>query len=387
MPDPSRLSRQKPAPSRPGRRNAALGIAASLLTLAGCSGGGKSDDSAGGDGGGGGGGGGGSNGGGNGGAVSGNVPPASGVFGGGEGKILFTESSSVYRFDLLSRQLSRLGTYQKNTEDRLAGGITRASNGNFLVTTYSDLKYRSRAWYCDSQGTLIRDLDLGTSTLWGSALSPDGTTIALVNRWLDTSGVNWTPIYDVRLVDVATGAINDVRLIAATDPNAPVRNYEDSVMAQMVWAPDGTLYGLTSIGLYRVDRQAGRSVLLHSYLIGSTLNSFVHPNGREIWFSYADEEQKGTRVGSIDITTGVVTRRSASSSGLDEHRAPCLSPDQQWLLMQDVLTRYTGIGFSYTAHVAAIRLQIPPIDQRGVPTEFRDAAGDKFTANGRMIWY
>lgn len=106
-----------------------------------------------------------------------------------------------------------------------------------------------------------------------------------------------------------------------------------------------------------------------------------------MWFTYDDEPDSGERVGKVDIATGAFSKISASSSGLNDHLAPSLSPDRTWLLMQDVTAKYNGLGFIYYHYVGAIRLTNRPIDQNGVPTEFKQANGEKFAAWGRMVWF
>ena len=382
---------QSDAGTGPGRRRALLGLMGGLVTLAGCPGGSDGD--------GGGGGGdsssGGSSGGSSGsrgsnntsGSTSGDTPPPSGMFGGGQGRILFVNGASVFEYDLATRQIKGLGTYRQAEGYDLVGGVTRANDGSFLVSDYKLSGNNSRVYHCDSTGKVLHAYALKDRNVVGVSLSPDGTRFAYVRTWIDSSKFDWMTMRECTIVDLATGGVTEIRLIQPTDPNAPQRNYEDRVRQEMVWAPDGTLYGMTSIGLYRVDVAAGRSVLLHSFQIDTPVHPWVHPDGREVWFTYHDEPESGKRIGKVDIATGAFSKISASSDGLNDHVAPSLSPDRRWLLMQDVIAKYNGLGFTYYYHVGAIRFTDPPINQDGVPTEFKQANGEKFTAFGRMAWF
>lgn len=372
-----------------GRRRTILALMGGLVTLAACSGGGDgtpSDPAVPADGGTDG-----QAGGGGGGSVAGSTgdtPPPAGVFGGGQGRILFVNGASVFEYDLATRQIKGLGTYRQEAGFELVGGVTRANDGSFLVCDYKLVgSNRSRVYHCDPAGNVVHAYDLKDSNVVGASLSPDGTRFAYVHTWIDADKADWMTMREAHVVDIATGAVTEIRLIQPTDPNAPQRSYEDRVRQQMVWAPDGTLYGMTSIGLYRVDMTAGRSDLLHSFQIDTPIHPWIHPDGREVWFTYDDEAEGGERIGAVDIATGALRKVSASSNGLNAHLAPSLSPDRQWLLMQDVQTTYVVIGFVYRYHVAAIRLSVPPIDQDGVPTEFKQANGEKFTATGQMAWF
>lgn len=367
----------------PARRRASLSLAAGALTLTGCGGGG-----------------------GGGGAETptgqdptvpdpatttggSRLPPRTGSFGGGQGQILFVAGgdypTQVIRFDLASRQLVVLGTFRRaeRTGFHLVGGVTRANDGSFLVADYQlSLNEISRLYHCAPDGTVIRSVDMVDTIVNGASLSPDGRTAAYVNF---AYGDGWKTINSVFVVDLASARTTRILLV---DPNPALlpEGWGPSRGGQTIWAPDGTLYVLNGSGLSRVDIAAGTTTPLHVVALEGPDNSVVTPDGREIWFDCKRDGIISKRLWSMDIASGALKSRSVREQGGD-HFAPNFSPDGQWLLLQDIVLTYVGIGISSAHYIAAIRGIDTPFDTHKQSTEIWTADGVRPTASRRMAWY
>ncbi len=357
-----------------------LGLTAGVLALAGCGGGGGGGDA------------GESGAGGEGGTpapgpVS-NLPPRTGTFGGGQGKVLFVAGGdypqSLIEFDLASRQAKTLFRLPRDGF-HLVGGVTRANDGRLRVTDYKlGLDTRSTAYLLNPGGAVIREFPLVDSIELGAALAPDGKTLAYTRFGYDSSG-DWVDAIDVIVVDVASGSATQIRLVNP-DFAAYGRDVEDAVGVHPVWAADGTLYTLSNIGLSRVDLAARTTMPVHVMGQGSVANAAFKPDGSEVWYQTKAGDSSSARIWSMNLATGALRRRSERSAGGDQ-MAPSFSPDGQWMLFQDIVLTYLDFDVSSAHYVAAIRMTEPQIDTHNEETEIRGINSDRYTGSGRMLWF
>lgn len=372
-------SRSGPAgPTDPARRQHCRRLAAGVLALTGLAGCG------------GGGGGGGSSGtGGTGGAsvAPGNTPPARGSFGGGQGKLLFVQSGDfpqvVREFDLATRQVRDLVTIARSRVHRLVGGVSRANDGSFLVTDYISTSFDDMGVYhhCAADGSVLKSIASPIRLTEGAVISPDARLAAYaVNQWITGSR------YELRvlLTQLATAEVKAVTLLSNQDE--PSDWESRPVMARAIWAPDGTLYVAARFGLFRVDPGTGAVSRLLTFELPDFTVPTISPDGRRIWFQGAAGTGYPPAIWSIDIASGVIARRTdRSRTGMQY--APVVSPDGNWLAMQQLRSEWTGIGTREFFVISAIRVTESPVDTQDLDVRVQSSEGGEVTAGSRMVWY
>ena len=354
-------------PMNPLRRQYCRGVLSGMLVFAGCGGGGSSDDDE---------------------QVSvptGNVPPASGAFGGGEGKILFVEGvnspRAVYEIDLASRQVREVASISGGTW--LVGGVTRANTGSFLIMD-KDSSSQSSAYLFGSDGVLLRRYEIA-SYLAGAVLSPDGRSFSYAGlRSVRNSSGRWQDIVASVIVDVESGNETIGALLGFEDP--PLNKTPIGVAARAAWSRDSALYAAIPGGLYRVDRSSGQSVKIQDMDAVGPIFLSVSPNGQEVWYESEKGSPHGTCFWSIDIRTGEKRQRTLRSQR-GRQNSPGFSPDGQWVLMQQDRLGYTGLGTVTYSEICAVRLTGDPLDTQELVPNILTNTGDVVTASGRMAWY
>ena len=321
--------------------------------------------------------------------MTGNVPPATGTFGGGQGRILFVaggdRAKNVMQVDLATRQLTTLATIQGSVFRGLYGGVTRANDGSFVVVDYELTGPLSNILHYAADGSLLRSYPTGARLLNGAAISPDGRQVAFVDSVLVKVRDSY-PFYEreycLFMLDLASGQIAETVLIGHAEPP------EDkiSIRAQAVWSPDGTLHVLASAGLYRIDRNTLAATRLHQPDIGNPYAVVPSPDGGSLWFHQGRGNPYGGTIWSIDIASGALSPRSIRSRSGGQY-SPCFSPDGNWLLMQETSLTYLGIAIASYYYICAIRRTAEPIDTQDLRTAILDGGGNGFTASDRMVWY
>ena len=317
-----------------------------------------------------------------------NLPPRSGAFGGGQGKILFVQSGdfpqTVRLFDLATRQLRDVATIARTRHHRLSNGLTRARDGSFLVTDKISTDFRDRGWFhhCAADGTLLNSFEASTSVAEGASISPDGRRAANGA----TYSLAATERYETRVVitDLKSRVAREGVVLGANDePRDKIRTPPQE---RTVWAPNGALYVLTRYGLFQVDPETAVVTRLHSFRLADVQSPSIAPDGAHIWFEGEGGTGGKPALWSLNIATGEAVRRvERSRTGMQY--APTLSPDGQWLLMQQVSSAWTGIGTASYFHVSALRIASAPIDAENLETRILTSAGEPFTAGGRMAWF
>ena len=352
---------------------------AALLGLAGCGGGG---------GGGGDGGGGAAPTPGEGQAGTGSaLPPRAGVFGGGQGRILYVQGGDrpqrVQEFDLATRQSRDVVAIARTQHHYLAGGVSRAQDGSFLVIDKVGASLDDRGWFyhCAADGTILHSFESPTTEPQGATISPDGRLAA----YGMTTRIRGSDKYEARvvIVELATGAARQGVVLGGDDePRDKILN---PPRARTVWASDGNLYVITRYGLFRIDPATAAATRLHSFRVYDTGAATISPDGATIWFESEGGTGGNPALWSVGVATGGPVRRvERSRTGLQY--APVVSPDGQWLLMQQVSSSWTGVGTSAGYFVCAVRNATAPQDVESQDLRVFTAAGEGFTANGRMAW-
>ncbi|MFO0698478.1 MAG: hypothetical protein U0236_04555 [Nitrospira sp.] len=336
--------------------------------------------------------------------VGGNLPPMTGSFGGGQGKILFAEGinlpTSISELDLATRRVRVLVDYSQDSFNRVVGGVSRANDGTFAVVRDPGetedpviLHYRAdgvllHKWLVERIDNLFGvpvNLPRPAPTE-GGALSPDGKSIAYVGISRDRTRAEVV----IRNVQDGPWVIKDL-------PDAPPN--KTTMHTSTLWSPAGELYVISEVGLHKVDRTTGGGTLLHSVPLFRPHAPVFSSDGRTIYFDQLSGNPRGGTVWSMDVVTGETTRRSMRLP-YGEQYSPALSPDGQWLLMQEanligsvfapapIFTPNPVIGsISVPLNISAIRSSEVPIDTQNLNIWIVDAAGQSHLANGRMVWF
>ncbi|MBK9946454.1 MAG: hypothetical protein IPP12_04610 [Nitrospira sp.] len=342
----------------------------------------------------------------------GNLPPASGSFGGGQGKILFAEGielpRSIAEFDLATRQVRTLVNYSQDyILKRVVGGVSRANDGSFVVVRNPGPGASAVILHYQADGTRLHEwtvpkqLTPGVPNLFGlaesprnafnegGALSPDGKSIALAEITVGGDRL------EVAILDVQSGTwvFNDLLRANDDPPNKTTMN------PSTLWSPTGELYVLSTVGLHKVDRVTGVGTLVHPVPLHSPHAPIMSSDGRTIYFEQLYGNPLGGTIWSMDVASGEPTRRSMRSIFGGQY-SPTLSPNGEWLLMQEanligsvfapapIFTPNPLIGAKATPlNISAIRLSETPIDTQNLNIWILDAAGQFHPANGRMAWY
>lgn len=327
------------------------------------------------------------------GTATGNVPPATGSFGGGQGKILLVEGGdrpkAVIQVDLASRQLQTITTIQGSTSRFIGGGVSRASDGSFVIIDYEVVGPTSKIYHHGPDGSLLKTIDSGQSLLNGGTVSPDASQVAYI-RSVYVRVSNSFPFYEnqvwVFLVDLRTGEKTSRVLISHEEPTA----FDKAAIGISYWTtvymPDGQLYALLPTGLYRIDRSTAVSTRLFQPDIGIPAQGVASPDGRSIYFVQGRGNPYGGTIWSIDIASGALTRRSIRSQS-GEQFAPGFSPDGNWMMLQETSLTYLGIAVASYYWLCAIRNAPEPIDSQNLRTAVFGSDGKGFTASGRMAWF
>ncbi len=323
------------------------------------------------------------------GTTTGDVPPSSGAFGGGQGKILFVVGGNrpkeALEVDLASRQLRSVASIQGSVFRAIAGGVTRAHDGSFLIVDYEVTGPSSQLLHHAPDGALIRTVQTGRALGNGAAISPDARQAAYIDTvYLKVS--DSYPFYRdalrLFLADLQTGDS------IYTDLMAPQEEPSDKsdISTAAIYTPDGQLYVLASNGLYRYNPTSNSTTRLHTPDIGDPYDVVSSPDGASLWFQQERGNPYGATIWSIDIASGALTRRSIRSRSGGQY-APAFSPDQQWLLLQETSLIYLGSAISSYYYVCAVRNAAEPLDTEDLRTAILDRAGKGMTASGRMCWY
>lgn len=326
-----------------------------------------------------------------------NAPLPNGAFGGGQGKILFAEGrifpQSISEFDLATRQVRRLVDYgQDFILNRVAGGVSRAKDGTFAVIR-NPTDQSSVILHYQADGTRLHEWTLPPQLIpnvpninhlaerprnafhEGGALSPDAKSIALAESTV--GGIR----LEVVILDVQSGrpVIHD--LLGESD----LPQDKSNLRASTLWSLAGELYVISDVGLHRVDRATGTGTLMHSVPLDHPHAPMMSPDGRTIYFDQNRGNPRGGTIWSMDVASGVLTRRSIRSIYGAQY-SPALSPDGEWLLLQEDQfgTVLTG---SLPKVVSAVRLAEPPHDTQNMRIGIEDASGQVHYGLGRMVWY
>lgn len=339
-----------------------------------------------------------------------NAPLPSAAFGGGQGKILFVEGINVPRsiaeFDLATRRVRTLANLEpKLTLAVIQGGVTRANDGTFaIIRNELDFVHSPIISHYQADGTLLHSWEVPHDVIFGlvsmprpaesytegGALSPDAKAIALAGGSADRSKL------EIVILDVQSGTFVIEPLLGA-DVSPPDKTF---VNAGAVWSPAGELYVLSEEGLHRVDRVTGAGTLMHPVKLANPRAPMMSPDGRTIYFDqdFGNPHNSGT-IWSMDVASGVLTRRSMRS-GMGSQYSPTLSPDGEWLLLQEadfaggvfipnaIFSPNPLIGtVSIPSNVSAVRLSEQPRDTQNSKPAIEDASGRVHSARGRMVWY
>ncbi len=340
----------------------------------------------------------------------GNLPPTTGTFGGGQGKILFAEGGlqpyAISEFDLATRQVRRLVDYsQDNSLKPVLGGVSRANDGSFTVVRDPGPGASAVILHYQADGSLLHEwtvpkqrtpgapnnlFGLGESPRGpfteGGALSPDAKSIALV------APTRFGLRLEVVTLDVQSGTFDYVDVLRANDAPSDKTN----MRASTFWSPSGELYVLSNVGLHKVDRATGVGTLVHQVPLKEPHAPTMSSDGRSIYFSQCCGNPNGGSIWSMDVASGEVTRRSTRSvSG--QQSSPALSPDGEWLLLQEAgssaVLIFPGLGpnpigaLGIPFNISAVRLSDPPIDTQNLNIWIVDAAGQPHFSQSRMVWF
>lgn len=325
----------------------------------------------------------------------GNVPSASGTFGGGQGKVLFAEGlnfpNSVSEFDLATRQVHTLAIVRPAISFAIDGGVTRANDGTFAVTGHdlSEPLAKTIVHHYQANGTFIRGWILDRAFFEGGALSPDAKSVALVQSTVFEDRLQ------IMILDLQSGKTVSGDLLGTND--SP-HNKAD-LHASAVWSPAGELYVISEVGLHRVDRLTGAATLVHAVSLFHPRSPMMTPDARTIYFDQLSGNPRGGTIWSMELASGTLTRRSVRSKDGDQY-SPTLSPDGEWMLLQEVNSAAGAIApapinapnplsgsLSVPFVVSAVRLSEPPPDTQNLLIKIVDVSGRAHSARGRMVWY
>lgn len=316
------------------------------------------------------------------------TPPKTGIFGGGQGKILFIDDGArrIQQFDLKSRTISTLATPASVSEE-LFGGISRASNGNIAVLSGETMGYGGTTTITifDASGKQISQMPSGIASIYvedAAIISPDGGSVAVVgegkmdqlrgddNRWF----------LRVRILSVPSGTAKTINVIAS-DGDLPAQK------PSLAWTQEGTLLLLTVNAVYKIDAATGSVAKLHSLSPILTEPKAAFVNGNDIWFDQKRGNTYGGTIWSIDLANGAQKQRSKRRNGYGQ-TSPAISPDGQWLLLQQGDT-YSHAEGSVDADltIAAIPLTNAPTGAGRDNAYLLDKQGGKIETSLRMIWY
>ncbi len=315
------------------------------------------------------------------------LPPRSGAFGGGQGKILYVQGGDapqvVSEFDLATRRSRDVITLARTRHHYLAGGVSRARDGSFLVTDKVGASLDDRGWlyHCAADGTVLSSFESPTRDPSGATISPD----ARYSAHGVTGRIPGSDKYETQIILMDLRAGTAMRGVILGGDEEPLNKSLNPPNEHTVWAPGGTLYMMTRYGLFRVEPSTAVATRLHRFQIPVANSPSISPDGAYIWFEGEGGSGGRPALWSLNIQTGEMLRRvERSRTGLQY--APTVSPDGQWLLMQQVTSVATGVGTRNTFFVSALRITAAAQDAESLELKVVDAAGEGFSANGRMAW-
>jgi hypothetical protein len=313
------------------------------------------------------------------------VPP--GAFGGGEGKILFVEGTSlpkaVKELDLATRSI-RTVVSPVPAGERLEPGLSRARDGTFIVAEHTSTR-GAIIHHFRPDGSLIKSYP-DVPSLPMAKLSPDGRSIAFTYRDLAQTGLSYPSLDTVLMVyvmDVQSGVAVRGQVLGLNDPPMD----KDSLNSYALWNQQSELFVISQVGIHKIDRESGAaSVLRLDPQLSNPTGSVFSPDGKSIYFEDARGNPYANTIWSIDLASGILTRRSVRSRS-GRQFSPAFSPDGRWMLMQEVGLEYLGIAVSSYYTIAAVRLNDPPLDTEDLRIAVVDSSGSGITASGPMVWY
>ena len=317
-------------------------------------------------------------------APTGDVPPASGVFGGGQGKILYVDDDQanvVKELDLSTRRIRTIAEIPRRGSYAILGGVKRAQDGSILVTDYEITK-ASSVYLFGSDGSLRKTFAFSTWLPQGATLSPDGRSIAYVNSRMVQPEGEWfhRPVVEVTIIDVLSGRETVGTLLGLDDPTPDKGAL--AVATLTAWASDSTLYVLVPNRLYRVDRASAKPTRIHDMPSHAGRTLIVSPTDREIWFEANQGSPYGSCLWSVDVSSGQARQRSVRSVRGRQY-CPAFSPDGQWL-QQGRLGQYVPVEYS---EIHAMRLTEAPVDAENLATAMLDSGGKRLVARHQMVWF
>lgn len=309
--------------------------------------------------------------------------PISGSFGGGQGRIVWVlgvRNDAICEINLSTRVVSRL-VELPGVRLKILGGVTRAANGRLAVlvdTGTLDAPVQVRIYEPNgAQAFSHAGYFWGIHAKDGAAISPNGQYVAIVGiAPFDTSFQ--TDALTFVLIEVETGQ----RRVMAVE----IADELGDLSPTLAWTPDNRLLLLTVNSLYEIDATTAEAVRRHAVDLAGPSAAMVTADGRELWFHQGRGNQYGGTIWSLDIASGEVRRRSLRSTGWGQH-APGISPDGQWMLGSEGVSRTDGASVFLSFYVTAVRLTDPPVDVAGLPDEVLDATGGKLQGTQRMAWY
>lgn len=321
------------------------------------------------------------------------IPPESGAFGGGAGKILYVEAAetpnAIKELDLTTRRIRTVITLQRDEPFwEFTGGVSRAGNGTFALMDQNDslLSDKSTIYIHSDDGALIRAFPLKRANMHSVAISPSGQYV--VYAWADTRNPSsrWTSdnYLIAGVIDIASGLETEIVLLGDESPPSDKSGY--SLSACPVWLSDTAFYVMFRRGHVRVDLSSGEVIkTLDDSLPGPEVAALA-PGRDEIWFQTNKGNPYGATIWPLSLADRSMKRRSMRSESGGQY-SPAFSPDGQWLLMQErhFLTGIIGAGSSTL--ISAVRHSAEPIDTEELDIWLRDASGRPLLALDRMAWY
>ena len=318
--------------------------------------------------------------------TTGNVPPASGIFGGGQGKMIFVDGGerpkAVKQIDLATRRITGVTRVDSGVFFRIVGGVTRAVDGTFLISE-SDTR-KTKGYLFRSDGSLIQSLELGNPRSGGIVLSPDGRSIAHVDYRLTRHPRTNLLEHEVIVVilDIQAGQKTVGVLVPVTEP---VDRLELGLRGRAAWSSDSaTIYAVLPGALYRMNRDSGAVERICSISATAPASGAVSPDGKEIWYESARGAIYGQVLWSVDIASGLEVQRTNRSRSGRQYCAT-FSPDGQWLSM--LQGRLDRISVEELRDLAAVPLRNEVLDTQDVEVFVRDSDGKPIDVTGQVAWY
>jgi hypothetical protein len=319
-----------------------------------------------------------------------NASPATGTFGGGQGKILFVEDDdgrTVKEIDLRTRQISTLVTPVSGVS-YIRGGVSRAANGRFAVLMGESFSISKPAeiGVFDASGNTVKRVAPGLQVVYhpaqsGALIAPDGNKVAyIVSGFIKLVGdARRDALVMVAVMDVGSGEVNYIEVLRAAT--------SDASTPAIVWTPDSRqVLFLNRTSLRRIDVATSAVTKIHDLDLSELGGAHLAGDGRTLWFNQTRGNANGPTIWSMDIDKATLQRRSLATRHYGQYQ-PVLSPDGQWMLMQEGIAFSNGSSGFVTHYMTAMRITDPPVDTGGLANEILDSTGKRFEAYFRMAWY